>query len=231
MLSMRANGKKGVRSYSPNSTNSNTLAMIITALIIYLITIQSNQWTWREHAGRVGTKSPSNQKQRSVALTADTVESETHDDMIRALHSQQSSNRPRKKKRKRLDEINLANHKQPGLVPGDLRHKAVAGGFPAFNKGAAFSPHPPFSSDVVPHNPRPVTTRRSPRAVCNHSVTTEQVHAVTAAPKKAPTPITEDNSNNTSIATPPPLHFFPPLFSLEITFGSDMAKIVHRAQF
>ena len=186
MLSIRANGKKGVRSYSPNSTNSNTLAIIITALIIYLITIQSNQWTWREHAGRVGTKSPRNQKQRSVALMADTVEPETHEDMIRALHSQQSSNRPRKRKRKRLDEINLANHKQPGLVPGDLRHKAVAGGFSAFNKGAALSPHPPFSSDVVPHNLRPVTIRRSPRAARNHSVTTEQVRAVTAAPKKAP---------------------------------------------
>ena len=163
MLRIRANGKKGVRPHSPNSTNSIATAIIIAAFIVLTTSAYSVQGACQESAGSSGSKSTTKQEQPPVAPMTGTTVSTVHNYGYRLLHSQQSSNRPRKKTRKRQVEIKPANYKQPGLEPGDLRQKAVAGGFPAFNKGAAFSPHPPFSSDVAPHNLRPVTIRRSPR--------------------------------------------------------------------
>ena len=110
---IRANGKKGVRSYSPNSANSNILTIFITALLIYNITIQSNQWAWRENAGRVGTKSLTTQKQRSVALMADTVEPYIHNYVNRS-HNSRPIDRGRKyaRDRSRSTRPTISN---PGL--------------------------------------------------------------------------------------------------------------------
>ena len=155
MLRIRAGGKNRVPSLrSISGVLKRVFAFITVLSIIY--SIQANNWGWQENARDQISKSSTTtteNEQRTVAHGTNQPKGSHNDTQLNILRSQQSSNRPRKKTRKR-GKIKLANHRVPGVAFGEPRRRASPGVFNQSIIKGAFTPHTPVSSVLQPQQYR-----------------------------------------------------------------------------